>query len=285
MHLDLAPNLRECVGPPEAGAEAGELYAVAPVLPPALKDHPSVVHVRGKPYTRTCSNTLWLRGLRFDTIVDTSPEKSFANCQLLVEEFPRLLVAGSGRLEVTCINKEWIPKLLMAMHDDVRTCAHTTGDTIIVDLSLSQTAWIDRIGKQVGLPDPLARRAFLIWLCAALVAQMPDTTITVVDLVSHADSQHFLHCATHALKDRGIVLQRLPPPATAVHVLRLGDRQDLWDARARQALHFDGVVLFDGLDNFTDMPFLRVVDLGIATQDLSLLRLILEKLPKDVLHA
>ena len=90
------------------------------------------------------------------------------------------------------------------------------------------------------------------------------------------------------LKDKGLVLQTFSRPDLPVHVIRLGGRKDRWDLRARQALHFDGVVLTDGDDdddNYTDMPCVRVIDVCIATQDLSLLRKIIEDLPPELLQS
>ena len=285
--LDLAYGTDDAK--PEQPAPQDRLYVVGAQLPAELLGLPNVTLVRGRPYTCGCPNTLWARGLRFERITDANPHKTLRDCILLVEEFPRLLAAGVGRMTLGNLKLKHVPQILMAIHSDVRTCARQSGSTIVVDLSLSRCAWLDVLGSKAGLPDPLARRALVSWLLAHKAARVEQgETLVVVDLAGDEDQGHFTFCAMDTLKDKGLVLQTFSRPDLPVHVIRLGGRKDRWDLRARQALHFDGVVLTDGDDdddNYTDMPCVRVIDVCIATQDLSLLRKIIEDLPPELLQS
>lgn len=263
------------------------LYVVAPSLPAELEGE-NVTLVRGEPYRATCAKTLWTRGLRFDLIRDENPDKTLANCLLVAKEFPRLLVAGSGILELRALPEAWIPHILMAFHEDIRHFARQTSSprpTVVLDMSRSKNAWLDKIGHVALLPDPLARRALVAWLLAALAAKTkhPDDALVVVDLASREDKGHFTLCARTALAPgKVLVLEALPnSEMMPVNLLRIGSAH-AWDLKARRAMHFDGVVICSD-DNCTDMPCIKVTDTTVATQDLALLRTIVEIFPPEIL--
>lgn len=261
------------------------LFVVAPRLPPDLEGA-DVTLVRGQPYRVACANTLWTRGLRFDIIRDGNPDKTLENCLLVAREFPRILVAGSGVLELHSLPEAWIPHILMAFHEDVRTCARHRESSVILDLGRAKTAWLDAIGHAALLPDPMARRALVKWLLDAVAAKTAhaEDAIVVVDLAHREDQGHFLLCARTALPPgKVLVLDALPRPDVPVNVLRVGSDSRRWDLVARRALHYDGVVVSD--ENYTDMPFIKITDVGVATQDLALLRKVVEVFPKEVLHS
>jgi hypothetical protein len=153
-------------------------------------------------------------------------------------------------------------------------------------MSRSKDAWLDKIGHAALLPDPLARRALVAWLLAALVekAKHPDDAIVVVDLASREDGGHFTLCARTALaQGKVLVLEALPnSEMMPVNLLRIGSDPRAWDLKARRALHFDGIVICND-DNLTDMPCIKVTDTTVATQDLALLRKIVEVFPPEIL--
>ena len=263
------------------------LYVVAPRLPADLEGQ-DVTLVRGEPYRVACANTLWTRGLRFDVVRDSNPDKTLENCLLVAREFPRLLVAGSGVLELRALPEAWVPHILMAFHDDVRNCARHHQSSVIVDLARTKNAWLDTIGHSALLPDPMARRALVTWLLGVLAAKTGDAgaedALVVVDLAHSEDEGHFSLCARTALPPgRVLVLDELPRSGMPVNLLRIGADPLKWDVAARRAMHFDGVVMCD--ENFTDMPFIKITDAGLATQDLALLRQIVEIFPQDILHS
>lgn len=277
LTLDLAAT-----EPAPASAE-DRLFVVASKLPSGLENAPNVTLVRGKPYTLGCVNTLWTRGLRFERIVDANPDKTLRDCLLLAEEFPRLLAAGVGRMTLAHLDARHVPKILMAIHQEVRTCAWQEGSSVLVDMRRMRCAWIDVIGRDAGMPDPLARRALITWVLETRHAHFGGERLVVVDL---AADRHFASCAIDVLDDRGLVLRTLSRPDLPVHVLWLGngnEARERWDLRARQAMHFDGVVL--SCEEITDMPSVGVVDLRIATQDLSFLRKIMEDISPDLVQS
>lgn len=264
-------------------ADARRLFVVAPRLPAELEGQ-DVTLVRGEPYRVACSNTLWARGLRFDLIRDANPDKTLANCLLVAREFPRLLVAGSGTMELSALPEAWVPHILMAFHDDVRNCARHHKTSVIVDMGRAKNAWLDAIGHSALIPDPMARRALVAWLLHVLVAKIGDAIVVVVDLARREDEGHFSLCARAALSaDKIVVLDEIPRSGMPVNLLRIGSDPLKWDLEARRAMHFDGVVMCD--ENCTDMPFIKITDTGLATQDLALIRTIVEVFPQEVLRS
>jgi hypothetical protein len=275
--LDLAYKSDRC-GPPDHR----RLFLVAPRLPAELEDA-DVTLVRGEPYRTACANTLWMRGLRFDIIRDGNPDKTLENCLLVAREFPRLLVAGSGVLELQALPEAWIPHILMAFHEDVRNCARHRASSVVLDLGRAKTAWLDAIGRDALLPDPMARRALVAWLVDAMTKNAEEA-IVVVDLAHREDLRHFSLCARTVLpRARVLLLDALPHPNTPVNVLRIGSDASRWNLEARRSMHYDGVLISD--ENCTDMPSIKVTDVCIATQDLALLRKIVEVFPKEILHS
>lgn len=275
--LDLAYKSDRC-GPPDHR----RLFLVAPRLPAELNGA-DVTLVRGEPYRVACASTLWTRGMRFDIIRDGNPDKTLENCLLVAREFPRLLVAGSGVLELQALPEAWIPHILMAFHEDVRNCARHRASSVVLDLGRAKTAWLDAIGRNALLPDPMARRALVAWLVDTMTKNAEEA-IVVVDLAHREDLRHFSLCARTVLpRARVLLLDALPHPNTPVNVLRIGSDPSRWDLEARRSMHYDGVIISD--ENCTDMPFIKVTDVCIATQDLALLRKIVEVFPKEIIHS
>ena len=272
-------------GPPDGPPNHRRLFLVAPRLPAELEGA-DVTLVRGEPYGVACAKTLWMRGLRFDIIRDGNPDKTLEKCLLVAREFPRLLVAGSGVLELQALQEEWIPHILMAFHEDVRNCARHRASSVVLDLGRAKTAWLDAIGRDALLPDPMARRALVAWLLDAMTAKTENAedAIVVVDLAHREDRGHFSLCARTVLpRARVLLLDALPHPNTPVNVLRIGSDDSRWDLAARRSMHYDGVLISD--ENCTDMPSIKVTDVCIATQDLALLRKIVEVFPKEILRS
>lgn len=276
--LDLAYGRSKPRDPPDRR----RLYVVAPRLPAELEGE-DVTLVRGEPYRVVCASTLWTRGLRFDVIRDGNPDKTLENCLLVAKEFPRLLVAGSGILELRALPEAWVPHILMAFHDEIRNCARHKGSAVVLDMARGKNAWLDTIGHAALLPDPMARRALVAWLLGALSAKT-ENTVVVVDLAGREDGGHFALCARTVLAPgKVLVLDAVPTSGMPVDLLRIGSDPRAWDLETRRAMHFDGVVVCD--DNCTDMPCIKITDACIATQDLALLRTIVEVFPQEILHS